>query len=77
MALRRQGSQPRGSAAQIAAGIQPITVICKSKHTIPAIGRLIVKKASQGGRMPYSPVEIDPSAMCCGWSGAVVPRLGQ
>lgn len=34
--------------AQIAAGSQPINVICKIKQMMPAIGRPIVKKATKG-----------------------------
>jgi hypothetical protein len=35
-------------AAQIAAGTQPINVICRSKHSRPAKGRPMVKNTEKG-----------------------------
>ncbi len=39
---------PSAKTDQIAAGIQPISVICNRKQMIPAIGRPIVKNWSHG-----------------------------
>src|SRR3546814_8601426 len=44
----------RAYTAQIAAGIQPMIVICRIRQMMPAIGRPMVKKPSQGSSKAMS-----------------------